>query len=190
MWEKGNSGWEICKCTKKKRAQVKLSKCAHFQDAVKRGAECEGAGSDPAVGRSHAAAFRPRGGGKDKDRGGGGQDFDSCGLVGGAGCCLRRERQGSDLCESVSAPRTRHPKPKPKPSNSTSVLSIHIPQCLATSKKLWLLIGSVILRQGGKRSCQNEGGKTLEPINNNSAQPCGGCGYLGSIPKVRVERER
>jgi len=39
---------------------------------------------------------------------------DSCGTVGGAGHCLRRERRGSDLCESASTLRTSHPKSKPK----------------------------------------------------------------------------
>lgn len=147
---------------------MKLSTCAHFQDAVKRGAESEGAGSEPAAGTllptDEETAARTAG--RTRDEAPEDRISDSCGSVGGAGCCPRRERQGSDLCEP---PRTSHPKPKPKPNNSTSALSMSIS----------ILIGLDIWGQGGKKSCQNEGGKKKpEPIitSLDSAQPCGAVG--------------
>lgn len=95
--------------------------------------------------------------------------WDSCGSVGGAGCCLWREWQSSDSCESTSAPGTATPiqtQSQPQiPSQGFNLCSIfaHSPvsghQPITSNWMFWAKMGRKVERVKRK----NPNPKAMDP---------------------------
>lgn len=103
--------------------------------------------------------------------------WDSCGSVGGAGCCLWRERQSSDSCESISSLRMATPIQTQTQSQEFNLCSIstHSPvsghQATTSNWMFWGKEGRKVERV--KKKTPNA--KAINP-----AQPCRVWGCLAA----------
>lgn len=101
--------------------------------------------------------------------------WDSCGSVGGAGCCPRRERQSSDSCESPSAPRMATSIQSQSQSQEFTLCSISTHSPMSGHQAMtsnWMFWGKEKRKvEGGKR--ENPNPKAIDP-----ALPCRDQGCL------------